>query len=397
MSSRVQRRMFLPTKGNKAILAADKDFYDAALNQYNLAPGQIGFFDTKTNKSITSFADSPTFFIAIGVDKVASKTTSDGVRLAAGEEISQCRIDAATADPYKAGASNSAKFLFGCTDCGETYSIGIQIDDPNVNFFYPQNRYHVETITVQSENCPECDGDCNYSHSCSELATKFKDAILANEFLKGYVASVDVLTAAADLENFSCGIKVTFKGTGYECGCFPQAENILNKYTKGSIRTTIDSGWKKNSTKSTFDLSTMAIEKGHGAQLQWEEYLEEPGGIGFNGLNNTFETNGAPFYSQIGVSRSKNLLVDCNETYCQYSLAYHGSSKNEDANGSTWNPHFITTILVPMADVATQGALETALNEFLSAGPCKREVVLTCGDSTSHDNSTDETTVENIN
>ena len=78
-------------------------------------------------------------------------------------------------------------------------------------------------------------------------------------------------------------------------------------------------------------------------------------------------------------------------------MAYHGSSKNEDANGSTWNPHFITTILVPMADVATQGALETALNEFLSAGPCKREVVLECGTSADHDNSTDETTVENIN
>lgn len=395
MRSRIQRQIFLPTKGNVVVKAAGAAFFNSGTNKYNLLPGQIGFYNSLTNISVdpTTILDASEVFIAIGVDKNPLALTSTSVRLAAGENLSGCRIDAATAERYRAGASNSAKFNFKCTDCSETYSIGIEINDPNLNFFYPENRYHVETITVQSEDCPTCEGDCDYTHDGAELEAKFIAAIEANEFLATYVDTVATDTPDA---GYDFAFTVTFKGTSYECdGCFPSPENILNKYTKGRIQTTIESGWKPNTTLSTVDNSTLAIEEGSGAQLQWEEYLSEPGGTQFDSLNNTFETTGAPFYSQIGVSRSKNLLVNCETTYCQYSLTYHGSVKNEDANGQTFNPHFITTILVPTADTTTQTSLEAILNAFVTQGPCGRpNIDLECGSDT---DSKDDTTVININ
>jgi hypothetical protein len=106
--------------------------------------------------------------------------------------------------------------------------------------------------------------------------------------------------------------------------------------------------------------------------------MEMPGGTGFDGLNNEVETTGAPYYAQLEVSRTKNLLVECEETYCQYSVGHHSSSKNEDANGHNWQPNFITNILIPSNDTTTQTAVEGILNAFITTGPCGKAISITC-------------------
>lgn len=385
MSTRIQKTIFLPTKGNLGIVADGTQLFDTATKLYNLAPGQIGFFNAETNVAVddTTIVDAKEIFIAIGVGSVAGQPNqSKKIRVSNGETLTPCQIDYANVDAPEAGSSNKAKFNFSCTECSTNYSIGVKIQDPTLNFFYPENRYHVETISVQSENCPTCDGDCDYTHDGAELVLKFKEAIESNELLKKYVqlvkTSADALGPITPDAGFDNALEITFKTNAQECGCFPKAESIMQRYTIGSIQTTLNSGWAPNTTKSTVDMSALAMPKGVGADLQWEEYMEMPGGTGFDGLNNEVETTGAPYYAQLEVSRTKNLLVECEETYCQYSLGHHTTSSNEDANSQKWAPKFITTILIPEGDALTRVSVEDTLNAFITTGPCSKVIELSC-------------------
>ncbi len=392
MRSRIQKQIFLPTAAvagsatGYGIVPTGTAFYNATTKQYLLKPGQIGFYNADTNTAVdaTTIVGVKSIFIAIGVDKTASKLTSDSVRLASGETITSCSIDDASVKAPQEGESNKAKFNFSCTDCSQNYSIGIRINDPTLNFFYPENRYHVELISVQSEECPSCDGDCDYTHDCEEVALKLKAEIEANELLSKYVdtvrTSADPVSPITPAAGFSCAIEITFKVNTAECVCFPPSEAIIDRYTIGSIQVILNSAWAPNSTSVSVDNTGMQLPEGHGAKLQWEEYHEMPGGTGFDGLNSEVETTGAPYYAQLNVSRTKNLLVDCNETYCQYVLGYHTVSPNENANGMYWHPNFITTILVPEAHSTTQTAVEATLNAFVTTGPCGKTIDLECID-----------------
>jgi len=382
MSTRIQKQIFLPTKGNAAIVANGTAFFDAANKWYNLAPGQIGFYNAETSVAVNAagVAAAKTIFVAIGVGAVTGQPTkSKSVRLSNGEYLSSCLIDYANVDAPQAGTSNTASFYFSCIDCSTNYAIGIQLRDPSLNFFMPENRFQVETINVQSETCPSCDGDCNYVPDPLALEAQFVTAIQENEFLKKYVNTV-VATGPQTVNGvaYEAGITITFKPNTQDCGCFPKAESIMQRYTIGSIQTVLQSGWAPNSTTVTINMSGMQMPKGIGADLQWEEYMEMPGGTGFDGLNNEVETTGAPYYAQLEVSRTKNLLVECEKTYCQYSVGHHSSSKNEDANGHNWQPNFITNILIPSTDTVTQAAVEGVLNAFVTTGPCGKTISVDC-------------------
>ena len=364
MSTRIQKTIFLPTKGNAAIVTTGTALYDAVNKWYNLAPGQIGFFNSATNTAVNSstVVGVKEIFIAIGVGVVAGQATkSKKVRVSNGENISSCLIDYANVDAPQAGSSNTASFYFSCIDCSTNYSIGVQLRDPTLNFFYPENRFHTELVSVQSEVCPSCDGDCDYTPDVNDLRDKFITEIQENELLKKYVASVATITGGG----------LTVNGITY-------AASIMQRYTIGSIQTILNSGWAPNSTLATQNLSALAMPKGVGADLQWEEYMEMPGGTGFDGLNNEVETTGAPYYAQLEVSRTKNLLVECEKSYCQYSLGHQSTSPNEDANSQKWAPKFITTILVPNTDTVTQAAVEGVLNAFVTTGPCGKTIELDC-------------------
>ena len=384
MSTRIQKTIFLPTKGNAAIVTTGTALYDAVNKWYNLAPGQIGFFNAETNTAVnaSTVVGVKEIFIAIGVGVVTGQATkSKKVRVSNGETLSSCLIDYANVDAPQAGSSNTASFYFSCIDCSTNYSIGVQLRDPTLNFFYPENRFHTELISVQSEVCPSCDGDCDYTPDVNDLRNKFIAEIQGNELLKKYVASVANITGGALTVNgvtYAAGFTITFKVNTQECGCFPTAESIMQRYTIGSIQTILNSGWAPNSTLATQNLSALAMPKGIGADLQWEEYMEMPGGTGFDGLNNEVETTGAPYYAQLEVSRTKNLLVECEKSYCQYSLGHHSTSTNEDANSQKWAPKFITTILIPNTDTVTQAAVEGVLNALVTTGPCGKTISLDC-------------------
>lgn len=384
MSTRIQKTIFLPTKGNASIVATGTALYNATSKWYNLAPGQIGFFNAETNTAVnaSTIVGVKEIFIAIGVGTVAGQPTkSKKVRMSNGETISSCLVDYANVDAPQAGESNTASFYFSCIDCSTNYSIGVQLRDPTLNFFYPENRYHVELISVQSEVCPSCDGDCDYTPSVDDLRDKFIAAIEENELLKKYVDSVSTITGpglVVDGVTYAAGFEITFKVNTQECGCFPKAESIMQRYTIGSIQTILNSGWAPNSTHVAIDMSGMQMPKGIGADLQWEEYMEMPGGTGFDGLNNEVETTGAPYYAQLEVSRTKNLLVECEETYCQYSVGHHSVSQNENANNQNWSPKFITTILVPEGDNTTKAVVEDVLNAFVTTGPCGKTIDIAC-------------------
>jgi len=384
MSTRIQKTIFLPTKGNLGIVANGTALYDSTNKWYNLAPGQIGFYDAATNTAVsnTTIAAAKTVFIAIGVGTVTGQPTkSSKVRMSNGENISSCLIDYANAETPQTGQSNTASFYFSCVECSTNYSIGVRLKDPTLNFFYPENRYHVELVSVQSETCPSCDGDCNYTPDPNNLRDKFIAEINANTLLNKYVNSVSTITGGALTVNgitYAAGFQITFKTNTQDCGCFPKAESIMQRYTIGSIQTILNSGWAPNSTYTAVDMSAMQMPKGIGADLQWEEYMEMPGGTGFDGLNNEVETTGAPYYAQLEVSRTKNLLVDCATNYCQYSIGHHSVSPDENANGKNWAPKFITTVLIPSTDTVTKAAVELALNAFVTAGPCGKSITLAC-------------------
>lgn len=382
MSTRVQKQIFLPTSGNTGVVASGTALFDGTNGWYNIAPGKIGFYNADTNTAVdhTNVVAAKNIFIAIGVGAVTGQATkSKSVRVSNGEYISGCLTDYAKADSPKAGVANTASFYFSCIDCATNYSIGIQLRDPSLNFYMPENRYQIETISVQSEVCPACEGDCDYTPDPIALETSFVDAIEANEFLAPYITSVTATgPTTVDGVHYLAGFTIVFKASTQDCGCFPVADTILNRYTIGSIQTTPNSGWANNSTTSTVDNTLFKMPKGVGADLQWEEFNEMPGGTGFSGLNNEVETTGAPYYAQLSTSRTKNLLVDCKKTYCVYSIGHHSTSSNEDPSGGTWAPKFITNILIPSADATTITAVELVLNAFVTTGPCGKAISIAC-------------------
>jgi hypothetical protein len=377
---RINRETILVSTDNQAVVADGVALVNTANKEYNVAEGQIGFFDAETKLAVdaTSILDSGKIIIVRGNGGSASSARSTSVRTSTGEEFSACDVDKITATPYNAGTDKTVNFLFNCTDCGNDYTIKLGINNPDFNMYFPNNQENFETITVRSEDCPTCDGDCDYTHSCSELVTKFVDEIEANTQLMTFIDSVAAIAGNDAIfdtyTEYSCGIRIVFKTAERECGCFPPAEHSIHKFVIPTLK--LGSGFTSQNSVITYT-GTVELEEGNGDKLIWREYKAGTGGMGMAyrpGLTNS----GHPYYAQRKDSASKLLTVDCEEDYCQYVLSYKTKASGTGASENIISTNLVTIVAVPQGDTATQGDVEDILNAWFNSKACAPDISITC-------------------
>jgi hypothetical protein len=214
----------LATKGNQALIGADKFVTD-------LLPGQLGFFNADTKKSIVSTSDftkARKFFIAVGVD-TDGDGTADEVRYQAGESVQKEGIRNLTFTP--ASAERGQKFLISAlkADCDTEYLLKMEFFGPMLMETHGHNRI-TKQYSVKTSCCDNCTTGCA-TGSCVELATKLVESLnLDTEKL--FKASLmdpttgtvitDIVTWAADPANAdlcpNIEIETLPKGIAVKCG-----------------------------------------------------------------------------------------------------------------------------------------------------------------------------------
>lgn len=377
---RINRETILVSKNDQSVVAEGVLLFDTASKEYNVAEGQIGFFDSVTKEAVdaTTILNSNKIMIVRGNGGSSNPARSKTVRTATGEEFSACDLDIASSKPYREGTTDQIDFLFNCTDCGSDYTLKLAFNNPDFNMYFPNNQENFETITVQSEPCPTCEGDCDYTHDCAELASKFVTKIQENAQLMQFIESVDVIPAldAVLVANpgFTCGIRIVTKLAERECGCFPPAEHSIHKFVKPTLK--LGSGFTSSNTVIV-QAGGVLIEEGGGDKLIWKEYRAGSGGMGFPyrpGLTNS----GHPYYGQRKDSISKLLTTNCEEDYCQYTLHYKTKDTGTNASEHAFLTNLITVLAAPQGDTTTQVAIETIMNAWFASKPCAPDVTLLC-------------------
>jgi hypothetical protein len=375
--SRIHREKFLIAKGNQPIVVAGTALFNTSTKEYQVAEGQIGFFDanTKLALSAATVAAAGDIMIVRGMGKGSIAANSKTIRTMSGHQINACKLTSATAEPYRAGTTGATDFLFNCTTCSETYGLGVGIDNVVYNAFMPNNKINVEPIIINSIDCDTCGAGCAQTHNCSEMVDKFVSQISANTQLAEYLTVVAIPALDPVLvanPGFTCGLRFTLKTKARECGCFPPVQENVHDYVK--LLLTLGTGFTNHNTK-IIKTGLTTLSEGTGDKLQWREYREETGGPG-NPLGNTVDMYG-PDGAHIALSRKNQITTDCATNYCQYALATT-SKGTVDQSGFAFETLNRTIIAVPQADVATQTAIQGVLNAWFNAKPCAPDVTLTC-------------------
>lgn len=157
----------LATKGNQALIAADKTVSD-------LLPGQLGFFNADTRMSITDAATAALanrILIAVGID-----TNNDGemddVRFQAGECIQTFNKETHHLNYTPASAGKGQKFTISGikANCDTEYILKVGFTGPALMELNATNPIS-KAYTVKTSCCDDCEAGCGKG-DCIELITK---------------------------------------------------------------------------------------------------------------------------------------------------------------------------------------------------------------------------------
>lgn len=182
------------TSGNYALAAAGQPLFtiigSGKRSQivYNVLPGQLVAYTINNGVTLTvddatlAASDIYELYIGVGVDLTGNGITDD-IRHLGIEKISGCEPrEVSTSDP-KCGNPQVVDFYFDCTQCDETYSVIVRIDDNQTQSFSPWNKSFSEFVGSIVTNCSSCD-DCPVEHNCREVSCKLADALNAELDLK---------------------------------------------------------------------------------------------------------------------------------------------------------------------------------------------------------------------
>lgn len=148
---------------------------------YNVMPGQIvaytitGGVATTVDHTTLVAADIYELYVGVGVD-LNSDGVTDDIRHLGAENISGCQPREVTASSPRCGGPQVVDFYFDCTQCDETYSVMVRVDDNQTQSFSPWNKSFSEFVGSIVTNCSSC-SDCPVEHNCKEVACKLADAL----------------------------------------------------------------------------------------------------------------------------------------------------------------------------------------------------------------------------
>lgn len=177
--------------GNHAMAAADQPLFQCVGKgkgkrlHYNVAPGQLVAYTVSNGVATTVDASNldashiHELFIGVGVDLDGDHVTDD-IRHLGIEHISGCEPREVSTSSPRCGGPQVVDFYFDCTQCNETYSVMVKIDDNKTQSFSPWNKSFAEYVGTIVTECHSCD-DCPVEHNCKEVSCKLADA-LNNDF-----------------------------------------------------------------------------------------------------------------------------------------------------------------------------------------------------------------------
>ena len=351
----------LVTKGNSPVL-------NPSLTLDNLAVGQIGVFDSNTNKSVDGSSPVKKFFLAVGVDTDGDGTV-DTINTSAGSvggTIDSNLVEGYSFRPHTAPRPQIIEVSDFKAGCDTEYAIKIE--------FRNQRNYRLQgyvpfshTYVVKTSCCDGCE-DCP-SGDCNELVKLFVDAINLDERglvvaeavdgngtvitdMDAFIATNAAVNSDSDNTNDVCA-KIRLTSVPLKVNNFC---NVNVKYYKPRQTTMIVSlveGFGCSGKVET--TQDAAFEEGNGYDVKQREYKAG----GWNGRPGPYKTLTSTGLANEGFA----YFADANTKYDQIALTY-----DNKATGG-WLEYvndLATEIAIPESDTVTRDSLLTVLDAILT-------------------------------
>ncbi len=217
---RKSRKNILVAKGDQGLFPTGQPVFTAPKKSgrgihINVLPGQLVIYNPVTLLSVDAAAitagNFPRLVIGVGHDSNGDGY-SDAIRKIAGDELHNCYIDAATAEPSRCGTVEVHDLLFDCIYPEEAHSIVVTVEDDFTQNTFPYNRAEEYTFTVKltEEGCVGCDD----TRTCQQIACAFEQAFNGDieddptkqsVFVRGQVANYPfTLTRLFDSSSVFC-------------------------------------------------------------------------------------------------------------------------------------------------------------------------------------------------
>lgn len=148
---------------------------------YNVSPGQIvayvieGGVTRTVDDGTLAAGDIHELYIGVGVDLDGDGVTDD-IRHIGIEQVGGCDPREVSTSSPRCGSPQIMDFYFDCTECNETYSVIVRVDDNQTRSYSPWNKSFSEFVGSIVTNCNSCN-DCPAEHNCKEIACKLADAL----------------------------------------------------------------------------------------------------------------------------------------------------------------------------------------------------------------------------
>lgn len=351
----------LVTKGDSPVLDPDLTLDD-------LAVGQIGVFDSNTNKSVDGSTPVKKFFLAVGVDRDGDGTV-DAINTSAGSvggTIDSNLVEAYSFRPHTAPQPQIIEVSDFKAECDTEYAIKLE--------FRNQRNYRLQgfvpfshTYAVKTSCCEGCE-DCP-SGDCNELVKLFVDAINLDERGLVIAEAVDATGAVIpNMDDFIAANAATNSdddATNDVCAkirltSVPLKVNnfcdVNVKYYKPRQTTMIVSFVEGFGCSGKIETTQdAAFEEGSGYDVKQREYKAG----GWNGKPGPYRTLNSTGLANEGFE----YFADANAKYDQIALTY-----DNKATGG-WLDYvndLSTEIAIPVDESGTRDSLLAVLDAILT-------------------------------
>jgi hypothetical protein len=355
--------------GNAALIAAGNPISALAVNQ-------MGFFDAKTNLSITTPARE--FFIAIGKDTTGGAVVNE-IKTSAGQKIQKENIRALSFREHSASQPMIVKVADYAADCDSDYTIRVEFRNQEIYRRQGYNQF-TKAYSVRTACCEDCatcpSGDANEITSLliAEIAIQEdgllttnpiarQDMTIATHGVAADYSAGDVILVADlavmiafnavqtdDTLKVYSDIELTSTELAIKAFCAINVAYFKPRQTK-LIISLVDGFGCSGAVSTTQDL---AYEEGNGYDVQQKEY--HAGG---------WDNNPGPYRVNVstGLARAINYDAVVSEQYDQFALTYDQFSVagwGENLN------NLATLVAIPATSTVTRDSFATILDAITS-------------------------------
>jgi len=373
MSFTNETNQVLIPKGNVAILTADQNIEDLAIDQ-------LGIFDANTNLSITGANPVKDFFIAVGKDTNGGGVVNDA-HLSAGQSIQARNIEAFTFKPHTAGRPQIVEVTGIKAVCDTDYAIKVQFN--NLEILSSQGSVpFMKTYVAKSTCCEDCT-PCAAGQSVKLVQSLVKSINIDTFDLIGAesiaVSTVTIATHST-VANYSSGDVISEADVnalivwneaqtdeslkvfiGLRLTTLPTKiknySGVDLNYFKGrstSIVVSLVDGFTCSGLVTTTQNS--AYEQGNATDIQQKEYIAG----GWNNRPGPYRVS-----SVTGLASSDiEYFAEKGKTYDQYNILYTFKAQATSVEIATSN--ISTTVAISDKDTVTRNSFAVAIDGILN-------------------------------